>query len=88
MLEASPIAMLFDLQLPGASGLDLQRRLRSEGSMLPIIVITADDQARNRDEANRFGCPAYLLKPCEGATTLRLLRSIPTAAPARSRPDE
>ena len=70
---SSPIAMLLDLQLPGMSGLDLQRRMRTEGSTLPIIVITANDDPRFRDEAEHLGCLAYLSKPCDGKTILALL---------------
>jgi FixJ family two-component response regulator len=79
-LRAPPIGMLLDLQLVGLSGLDLQRRLRTEGSTLPIIVITAQEDPRFREEAERLGCMAYLSKPCNGATILALLRSLVTDA--------
>jgi FixJ family two-component response regulator len=68
----SRIAMLLDLQLPAVSGLDLQRRLRREGSTLPIIGITAHDDSRVREDAERFGCLAYLAKPCNSSTILAL----------------
>jgi FixJ family two-component response regulator len=76
----SPIGMLLDLQLPGMSGLDLHRRLRAEGSRLPIIVITANAQAGIREQVERLGCLAYLQKPCDGETILSLLRSLETAS--------
>jgi FixJ family two-component response regulator len=72
----SPIALLLDLQLPGLSGLDPQRRLRSEGSTLPIVVITAHDDSRVREDVERLGCLAYLAKPCNSATILALLRPL------------
>lgn len=78
---SGPVAMLLDLQLPGLSGLDLQRRLRREGSRLPIIVITANAHAGIREEVERIGCLAYLQKPCDGRTILALLRSLETALP-------
>jgi len=80
-LEAPPVGMLLDLQLPGLSGLDLLRRLRAEGSRLPIIVITANTHPGVREEAVRLGCLAYLQKPCDGRTILTLLRSLETASP-------
>jgi FixJ family two-component response regulator len=58
------------------SGLDLQRRLRDDGSMLPVIIITAFDDARSRERAERLGCVAYLRKPCEAETILGLLRDL------------
>jgi FixJ family two-component response regulator len=74
--RSSPIGLLLDVHLGGMSGLDLQRRLRKEGSTLPIIIITAFDDARSRDQAERLGCVAYLRKPCEAETILSLLRRL------------
>jgi FixJ family two-component response regulator len=68
--------MLLDVHLGGMSGLDLQRRLRNEGSTIPVIIITAFDDARSRQQAERLGCVAYLNKPCEAETILALLRRI------------
>ena len=80
---SSAIALLLDIHLGGMSGLDLQRLLRSQGSTLPVIVITAFDDARSRDQATRLGCVAYLRKPCEAETILTLLRGLPHDDPSR-----
>ena len=71
-----PIGLLLDIHLGGMPGLDLQRRLRSEGSTVPIIIITAFDDVRGREQAERLGCVAYLRKPCEAETILTLLRRL------------
>lgn len=71
--QSSPIGLLLDVHLGGMSGLDLQRRLKSEGSTLPVIIITAFDDVRSREQAERLGCVAYLRKPCEAETILALL---------------
>lgn len=71
--QSPPLGLLLDLHLGGMSGLDLQRRLKSGGSTLPVIVITAFDDARSREQAERLGCVAYLRKPCEAKTILALL---------------
>jgi FixJ family two-component response regulator len=71
-----PIGLLLDVHLGGMSGLDLQRRLRQLGSTLPVIIITAFEDARSREQAERFGCVAYLRKPCEAETILTLLRRL------------
>jgi FixJ family two-component response regulator len=75
----SPIGLLLDVHLGGMSGLDLQRQLKNEGSTIPVIIITAFDDARSRERAERLGCVAYLRKPCEAETILALLRGL--AAP-------
>ncbi len=74
--QSSPIGLLLDVHLGGMSGLDLQRQLRNEGSTIPVIIITAFDDARSREQAERLGCVAYLRKPCEAATILALLRHL------------
>jgi FixJ family two-component response regulator len=74
--QSSPIGLLLDVHLSGMSGLDLQRRLRSEGSTIPVIIITAFDDARSREQAESAGCVAYLRKPCEAETILMLLRRL------------
>jgi FixJ family two-component response regulator len=70
---SDPVGLLLDVHLGGMSGLDLQRRLKDEGSTLPIIIITAFDDARSREQAERLGCVAYLRKPCEAETILSVL---------------
>lgn len=73
---SAPIGLLLDLHLGGMSGLDLQRRLKNEGSTVPVIIITAFDDVRSREQAERLGCVAYLRKPCEAETILALLRGL------------
>jgi FixJ family two-component response regulator len=72
----APLCLLLDLQLQGMSGLDLLRRLRSEGSTLSVIVITASDDAESHREAEQLGVVAYLRKPCPGRTLASLLRTL------------
>src|ERR1700751_2734101 len=54
--------LLVDSQLPGMSGLELQRQLQAEGSQLPLIFITAHDDPAVRSEAVRGGCVAFFRK--------------------------
>lgn len=79
---SSPIGLLLDVDLSGMSGIELQRRLRNEGSTIPVIIITALDDLRSREQAERFGCVAYLRKPCEAETILALLRTLARDQPA------
>jgi len=73
---SDPIALLLDVNLEGMSGIDLLRRLRSAGSTVPVVIITAYDNPRARDEAERLGCVAYLRKPCEAETILTIVRTL------------
>lgn len=55
--------LLLDIHLGGISGIDLQRRLTSSGTDLPVIFMTAVDNETTRREAFDAGCIAYLRKP-------------------------
>ena len=76
-----PDILLLDLQMPGATGMDVLRRLRSEGSKLPVVLLTAaidDASLMEAKELNVQGMvlknsdPAYLLdcldRVCAGGT--------------------
>jgi FixJ family two-component response regulator len=82
--ESSPIGLLLDLHLGGMSGLALLRQLRSEGSTVRVIVITAFDDVRSRQQAERLGCVAFLRKPCEAETILALLRRLADEDPSHA----
>jgi FixJ family two-component response regulator len=41
----------------------LRQRLEASGSTLPVIFMTALDDAAIRGQAQRAGCVAYLQKP-------------------------
>ena len=66
--------LLVDIQLTGMSGLELQRRLQSEGSRVPVIFITAHDDPGYRAEAVRRGCVGFFRKTDPGALIVDTLR--------------
>ena len=55
--------VVLDIHLPGMSGLELRRRLTAEGSILPVIFVTAIDDDAVKMAAIELGCVAYLRKP-------------------------
>jgi len=61
-LAPVPVCLLLDIQLGGMSGLDLQRELKSRGCTIPVIMLTAFDDDRVRQEAFGVGCTAYFDK--------------------------
>ena len=54
---------VFDLRLPGMSGVELQRRLAAEGQSIPCIIITAQSDDQVQSEAVAAGAIAFLKKP-------------------------
>jgi FixJ family two-component response regulator len=55
--------LITDVQMPGLSGLDLQRELGSKGYRIPIIFITAYPDERRREHALSAGAVGFLTKP-------------------------
>jgi two-component system phosphate regulon response regulator OmpR len=78
--------LILDVMMPGETGFDLARDLRA-GSSVPIIMLTARDEAKSRIEGLTIGADDYVGKPFEPRElSLRiasiLRRARPAAAPA------
>lgn len=84
-VELAPQAdlMLLDLGLPGQSGLEVIRELRTAEWNLPILVISAQGAEDTRVRALELGADDYLTKPM----SLRELSARVKALLRRSRPE-
>src|SRR5512138_531075 len=62
-----PDLILMDVQLPGVSGYDATRILKSrpETSHIPIVSLTAHAMTDERDRAVAAGCDGYIVKPID-----------------------
>lgn len=56
-------AAIIDIGLPSLSGIDIIKKLRSQGSKLPIIILTARSQWQQKVEGLEAGADDYLVKP-------------------------
>ncbi len=83
-----PDLVVLDLGLPGLDGLEVCRRLRSDGDV-PILMLTARAETTDRVTGLDSGADDYLVKPFERKELLAriraLLRRRPPAAPPRCR---
>jgi FixJ family two-component response regulator len=57
--------LITDLQMPGKSGLELQKELRSRGYQLPVILVTAYPSEMHRRRALNNGAVGFLNKPID-----------------------
>jgi len=55
--------LLLDLMLPGLSGFEVARRVRAAGNLLPILILTAKDDAQDLVRGLEEGADDYLTKP-------------------------
>ena len=56
-----PDCLVLDLQMPGLTGLEVQRVLTGSGVRFPTIIITAHDEPETRARCLTAGAAAYLL---------------------------
>ena len=63
IVAAEPDVVVLDVLLPGYSGFELLRRLRSLGSTVPVILTTALDDVSDREAGLAAGAQDYLTKP-------------------------
>jgi FixJ family two-component response regulator len=71
-----PECLVLDLQMPGASGLDVQRSLRSAGEVVPTILMTATEESELLDECMAAGVLMCLRKPLDDEQLLAALDRI------------
>lgn len=79
---ARPDVVVLDVMLPGRSGFDILAELRAdpEWATLPVLVLTARGQDREREAALRAGATGFLSKPFandELVTAVRRLGTVP-----------
>jgi DNA-binding response OmpR family regulator len=72
---------LLDIGLPDGSGIDLCRTLRTEGRDLPVLLLTARNEVRDRVSGLDAGADDYLGKPFELDELLARVRALGRRGP-------
>ena len=73
-LHGRAVCLLVDIRMPKMSGLELQARLKQQACNVPIIFITAYDDAEIRAQAMKEGAVEFLAKPFNHKLLLKMLR--------------
>lgn len=74
--DGSYTAMLLDLGLPDAEGIDILKWLRSRKDETPLLIITARDDVDTRIAGLDFGADDYVVKPFEARELLARIRAV------------
>lgn len=69
-------AVVLDLSLPGANGLELLTRIRSTHPQVPILVISMHDETRFALKVLQLGAQGYVTKREAPATLLEAVRTV------------
>jgi two-component system, NtrC family, nitrogen regulation response regulator GlnG len=76
----TPDVLITDIRMPGASGLELLKRIRDARPALPVIVMTAHSDLGNAVSAYEGGAFEYLPKPFDIDQAVALVRRAANAA--------
>lgn len=76
--RAKPDVLVLDVMLPGRSGLDILRDLRGNPDTrdLPVLMLTAKGQSKDRELALALGANAYLTKPFSNSEMVATLKMV------------
>jgi len=69
-------AAIIDIGLPGISGLDVIKTLREQGSVLPILILTARDSWQDKVKGLEIGADDYLTKPFQVEELLARIKAL------------
>jgi FixJ family two-component response regulator len=68
--------LVLDIYLEGMTGFELQEQLAAKQVAIPIIFMTAHDDAATRDRIRRSGAAGYLGKPFDGQALLDAIHRV------------
>jgi two-component system response regulator MprA len=71
-----PDVLILDVSMPTLDGLEACRRLRAEGALLPVLMLTARDSVGDRVAGLDAGADDYLVKPFAVQELLARLRAL------------
>ncbi|TQS42508.1 response regulator transcription factor [Cryptosporangium phraense] len=74
--ERSPDLVLLDIMLPDIEGLEVVRLLRSTGSRIPVLLLTARDGTDDKIAALTLGADDYVTKPFSLNEVLARIRAL------------
>ena len=71
-----PQLILLDIRLPDISGFDVCRQLRGEGARMPILMLTARDEAIDKVLGLELGADDYVVKPYDLRELIARIRAL------------
>jgi DNA-binding response OmpR family regulator len=85
---SKPDLIVLDLMLPRVDGRDVCRRLRDEGVLVPIVMLTALATEEDRIAGLELGADDYVVKPFSPRELVARVRAILRRAPPADAGDE
>ncbi|HTY68030.1 MAG TPA: response regulator [Alphaproteobacteria bacterium] len=81
-IEPHLIVMLSDINMPGMDGLSLLQEIKKLRPDLPVMMVTAYDDAERRQKAKAYGAVDFLTKPVDFDFLKAQLSQLPSISSA------
>ena len=78
VLDTRPDVVILDVMLPGRSGFEILRDIRGGGATatLPVLMLTAKGQTKDREMAESLGASRFMTKPFSNTDVLSTVRDL------------
>ena len=78
--NTGPDLVMLDVMLPGKSGFEILHDLRADPAFeaLPVLMLTARGQSRDREMAEKAGVSRFMTKPFSNSEMLDAVRELTT----------
>ena len=79
-----PRVLVLDVMLPKRSGFEVLKQIRADDTLrdLPVLILTARGQAKDRRTAEELGADGFVTKPYANAEVLDEVRRLMDGRPA------
>ncbi len=76
--RSKPDVIVLDVMLPGKSGHEILREIKADPDLsdLPVLMLTARGQSRDREMALEAGVSRFMTKPFANADVLEAIRNL------------
>ena len=81
--SSTPVCIVSDIRMPGMNGIELVRKLKSDGIACPVVLITGHGDVALAVEAMKAGAVDFIEKPFDDIVLLSAIRAALDARPAQ-----
>ena len=76
--NSAPDLVMLDVMLPGKTGFEILQELRADPTLvdLPVLMLTARGQSRDREMAEKAGVSRFMTKPFSNTEMLDAVREL------------
>ena len=76
--ETAPDLVVLDVMLPVKTGYDILRDIRKTDTVknIPVLILTARGQSKDRSQAKDLGATAFMTKPFSNSELLKRIRDL------------